>query len=204
MDETCVEPTRVLFINLDDVETEFGFPPDATNNIHNLFVELVGSWIGYSQVPAEREALIEAIAEQWAPYRVVVTDVRPEAVGPPYMMVVVTSSPGPVVLMGSPWVAFPDCDDMLVRDVAMAFLRPDDLFSVQQRASLISGAIARTLGLVFTDSADITGFGDEFLDKCVAVEPADGSCVPRPGLCPVGMQNSHLELEARLGLMDPQ
>ncbi len=197
----CVPPTKILFVNLDGVTTSFGVA-DATMDSHNLFPELVGAWDGYSDDMAVKQALLDALSAQWAPYRVVVTDQRPGAGEAPYMMVVVTASAAPEPHTGSIWIAFPDCNDAIPQDVALAFMQPGDGLTTQQHANFISQAISRTLGLVRSDSpADITGSGSMFLDECVTrVEEA---CpVPHPEYCDgdLTQQNAHRELEALLGL----
>jgi hypothetical protein len=195
---TCTEPSRVLFVNLDGATTTFG-PPDASQDVQGLYEELAGTWDPYGADEPTRQMLLSNIAEQWAPFRVVVTDTRPPA--GPYLMAVVTATPAPAVLMDPVYVAFPDCGEMIAQDVSFVFASPGDTFGVAAHATFVSGAFGRGLGLRYNEANDdIMGYGDRFVDTCYP--GLDPPCAAHhPELCeddPM-QQNSYRELEALLG-----
>ncbi|MCA9704678.1 MAG: hypothetical protein KDK70_02375 [Myxococcales bacterium] len=198
----CTTPARILFINLEGATTVFGVA-DASMDSHNLYPELAGTWAGYSADPAQRQALLDAIAAQWAPFDVLVTDQRPEASAAPYLMAIVTADPPPAGFEGVAWIAFPDCGDLIARDVTFVFDAPGDGFTTQQHANSTSGAIARTFGLQLTSSPDdITGFGGQFVDACIARSENPPCDAHDPSVCggDASQQNSFRVLEALLGL----
>lgn len=198
----CTAPARILFINLDGATTVFG-AADASMDSQNLFPEFAGTWSGYSDDEVARQALMDAITIQWAPFRVVVTDQRPDASAAPYAMAIVTADPRPAGFEGTPWVAFPDCGDSIPRDVTFVFAAPGDGFSTQQHANTTSQALGRTFGLQRTNSPDdINGSGGQFLDQCIA-RAEDPPCAAHdPGLCggDATQQNAYRELESLVGL----
>lgn len=199
----CTPPTRILYINLDGATTTFG-PADASMNSQNLYEEFEASFAGYSPDAGPREALMDAITAQWAPFGVLVTGQRPDpSVTTPYMMAVVTADPPPAGFEGVAWVAFPDCGDGITRDVAFVFNAPGDGFSAQEHANAVSGAIAQTFGLQRTGSSDdITGFGGQFVDACIPRSQDPPCAAHDPQLCggDATQQNSYRELAALLGL----
>lgn len=194
---TCTQPARVLFVSLDGVTTTFG-NPDASQNVEGLYEELAGTWDPYGADEPTRQLLLSSLAEQWAPFRVVVTDTRPAA--GPYLMAVVTATPPPDVLAGVAYVAYPDCGDVIPQDVTFVFASPSDGFGVPAHASFVSGSFGRALGLRYNDATDdIMGTGDRFVDACSPT--TDASCLTaHPELCSDAMQqNSYGELAALLG-----
>ncbi|MEX1362720.1 MAG: hypothetical protein AB1Z98_06310 [Nannocystaceae bacterium] len=197
----CTMPARILFVNLEGVTTTFG-GADASMDRQNLSELLEGSWAGYSDDATERQALLDIIAAQWEPFRVVVTDQRPDAAAAPYLMAVVTADPPPPEFGGTPWFAFPDCNDLIERDVAFVFMAPGNGLGTQTHADYTSQAITRTFGLLLTSSGDdITGFGSQFVDACVPLdEPACAEHVQAFCDGDPDQQNSFRELEALLGL----
>jgi hypothetical protein len=196
--DMCTPPARVLFVNLDGVTTSFG-NADASQDVQGLYMELAGAWEPYGADGATRQMLLALVQEQWAPFRVVVTDTRPPA--PPYLMAVVTASPVPATLPPSPAFAFPDCGEMIAQDISFVFATPSDGYGVAQHANWVSSTFGRALGLRFVDSSDdIMGFGDRFLETCYP--STDPVCAAHdPALCsddPM-QQSSHGELAALLG-----
>lgn len=195
---TCTQPARVLFVSLDGVTTTFG-NPDASQNVEGLYEELAGTWDPYGADEPTRQLLLASLAEQWAPFRVVVTDTRPPA--GPYLMAVVTATPPPDTLAGVAYVAYPDCGDAIPQDVTFVFASPSDGIGAPAHASYVSGSFGRALGLRYNDADDdIMGFGNRFVDTCYP--STDGSCpTAHPGLCgddPM-QQNSYGELAELLG-----
>lgn len=194
----CTPPARVLYVNLDGVTTTLG-NADASQNVQGLYEELAGTWDPYGADEATRQLLMSIVAEQWAPFRVVVTDTRPPAA--PYLMAVVTSSPLPATLPQSPAFAFPDCGELIAQDISFVFAAPDDGFGVAVHANYVSSTFGRALGLRFNDSSDdLMGFGDRFQETCYV--SSDAQCAAHhPELCnddPM-QQSSFGELAALLG-----
>ena len=196
--EMCTQPARVLFVNLDGATTTFG-NADASQDIQGLYPELEGTWDPYGADEPTRQMLLATIAEQWAAFRVVITDTRPPA--GPYLMAVVTATPAPDTLGAPPHIAYPDCEEYIPQDVSFVFAAPDDGFGVAAHASYVSSAFGRGLGLRYSDDpSDIMSYGPSFVDACLPA--SDASCmVQHPELCgddPM-QQNSYRELEALLG-----
>lgn len=202
---SCTEPARILYINLEGATTTFGVA-DASMDSHNLAEPLAGTWSGYSDDQTERQALLDLVIAQWAPFRVLVTDQRPDATAAPYLMAIVTADPPPPEFMGTPWFAFPDCNDSILRDVAFVFMAPGNGLDTQGHANYTSQAITRTFGLLRTTSADdLTGFGSQLIDQCYALdEPACPEHVQAFCDGDPTRQNSYRELEALLGLREPE
>ena len=196
---TCVPPVRTLYINLDGVTTTLG-NPDATQNVQNLYPEFAITWDPYGADEATRQALLSAIAEQWAPFPVVVTDMRP-ATGP-YVMAVVSASPPPAGFEGFSLFAFPDCGDMYPQDIVFVLASPSDGAGPAIHANWVSSTLGRALGLRLTEATDdIMGYGSRFTDVCNA--STDASCpTAHPELCggDAMQQNSYGELVELLGL----
>lgn len=193
----CTQPARVLFVNLDGVTTTFG-NPDASQDVQGLYEELAGTWDPYGADEPTRQMLLALIAEHWAPFRVVVTDMRPAA--GPYLMSVVTATPAPAFLMNPPHVAFPDCGELIPQDVSFVFASQSDGFGVAAHASYVSSAFGRGLGLRYSDSADdVMAYGTSFVDACLP--SSDASCTAaHPEICGDPMQqSSYGELSALLG-----
>jgi hypothetical protein len=199
--DVCTPPAKLLFVNLDGVTTTLG-NADASQDVQGLYPELAGTWAGYGADEATRQALLAAIAEQWAAYRVIVTDTRPPAGSAPYLMAVVTTDATPEPVSGAAWVAFPDCGDTIPQDVTFVFASPSDGFGVPTHAIWVTSSFARALGLQFTDANDdITGFGDRFVETCYPRAEMPACTAHHPEFCggDANQQSSHLELEALLG-----
>jgi hypothetical protein len=194
----CTQPARVLFVNLDGATTTFG-NADASQDVQGLYAELAGTWDPYGADEATRQMMLSAIEEQWAAYRVVVTDERPPA--GPYLMAVVTATPPPTGFEGVAYVAYPDCGEAIAQDVSFVFGAPGDGAGTPTHANWVSGAFGRGLGLRYNEAADdIMGFGNRFVDSCYP--SMDPPCAAHhPELCNDDdmQQNSHGELVALLG-----
>lgn len=197
-DGTCTAPARILYINLDGVTTTFG-NADASQNVQNLYQEFATTWDPYGADEATRQALLSAIAEHWAPFPVVVTDMRPAA--GPYVMAVVSASPRPAGFEGFALFAYPDCGDVLPQDIVFVLASPSDGAGAGLHADWVSSTIGRALGLRRTEAPDdLMGYGSRFADACNA--STDTACpTAHPALCgddPM-QQNSYGELAALLG-----
>lgn len=199
--EVCTQPARILFVNLDGVTASFGVA-DASQDSHNLYEELAGTWAGYGADAATRETLLETVAAQWEPYRVVVTDQRPAPGSAPYVQAVVTADPPPAGFEGVASIAFPDCGDAIVQDMLFVFAAPGDGFGVHEHAKWTGRSFGRTFGLLFNEAADdLMGFGDRFTEACHPNSGGATCAAHHHELCggDMMMQSSQLELEAILG-----
>ncbi|MCX4247320.1 hypothetical protein [Paraliomyxa miuraensis] len=198
---TCTAPSRILFVNLDGVTATFG-AANASQDSHNLYPELAGTWDGYGADDATRQTLLSTITTQWEPFRVVVTDQRPPAGSAPYLQAVVTATPPPAGFEGVASIAFPDCGDAIPQDMSFVFAQPGDAFGVSTHANWVSLAFARGLGLQYTNAADdLSGFGDRFVETCYPIAEATPCAAHHPEYCnddPM-QQSSLLELQAILG-----
>lgn len=200
---TCAAPSKILFVNLDGVTATFG-AADASQDSHNLYEELAGTWSGYGADEPTRQALLSTLAAQWAPFAVFVTAERPPAGSPPYLQAVVTADPPPAGFEGVAWIAFPDCGDAIPRDMVFVFASSSG-GDTALLADYVSGALARALGLQFTDAPDdITGFGSQFVETCYPRAESPACAAHHPEFCggDANQQSSRLELEALLGARD--
>jgi hypothetical protein len=199
--QTCTPPAKILFVNLDGVTATFG-AADASQDSHNLYPELAGTWSAYGADDATRQTLLTTIEQHWAAYRVVVTDTRPPAGSAPYLMAIVTASPPPAPFVVGDPIAYPDCGETIPQDVSFVFAAPGDGLGVPVHAALVSHVFGRGLGLQFNDSSDdIMGFGDRFQETCYPRIEMPPCAAHHPEFCDgdANLQSSHLELESLLG-----
>ncbi|MEM7160409.1 MAG: hypothetical protein AAF799_46660 [Myxococcota bacterium] len=192
------DAAMIIFVNFDGVLLTPG-ADDATNDQASL----AGMFEGQPAAPygdgPKRDDVMDALAEDWAPFDVAVTDERP-AEGDYAMVVVTPTNP----FAPSAGVALSDCDDANPNNVGLVFASIDDGAPAVFTASSISRIAARGLGL---DNVDLpgdmmnsTGIDDgEFIDTCAPLVGA-GCLAQHETQCPPGEQNSFAEIQARFPL----
>ncbi|MEM7152545.1 MAG: hypothetical protein AAF799_06875 [Myxococcota bacterium] len=184
----------IVFVNFDGVTLSAGVD-DATMDQSAL----AGSFDGMPLAPygegPKRAQIMAALADDWAPFDVAVTDVRPASGD--YAMIVVT--PTNPIGMGVLGVASQDCGDINPGSVGMVFASADDALSATLTATVISHEAGRGLGLenvvamgaIMNTTASENG---SFMDACHDLQ-GDPAC-DHTAFCPAGQQNSHAELSA--------
>ena len=190
-----IDAAMTIFVNFDGAMLTQG-ADDATIDQASL----AGMFEGQAAAPygegPKRQEVLDAIAEDWAPFDVAVTDQRP-AEGDYAMVVVTPTNP----FAPSAGVALSDCDDQNPNNVGLVFASIDDGFPATFTASSVSRIAARGLGLdnveLPGDMMNSTGVDDgEFIDTCAPLAGA-GCLAQHETQCPPGQQNSYAEILAR-------
>jgi MYXO-CTERM domain-containing protein len=196
----------VLYLNFDGATLVAG-SEDARGNVTTI-ATLEGEFPEYGDADGtKREAVIQAVREDWGPYNVIITDERPD--GGEYVMCMVGPSDAyPSNTLG---IAPLDCDDAGTRNnITFAFHGVDDGHTAAQTATTISQEIAHSFGLEHVDDpSDImnpynTGTDPSFTDDCISVvgEPeCDEQHVRSCGS--TSRQSSHFELVDLIGPAAP-
>jgi MYXO-CTERM domain-containing protein len=157
----------VIFVNFDGAQIQSG----NDNSVNNVSQIWGGSFAAYG-AGAKRDAVMQAVAEDWAAYNVVVTDARPASA--PYTM----NMTGPTNFMGQGvlGVAPLDCNDQQTHNnITYAFHSANDQFSASTQATTIGQEVAHSYGLEHVDEpGDImnpynAGGDPAFTDQCIGI-----------------------------------
>ncbi len=196
----------VVFLAFDGESIVFAETDDSrtnTSRIERAAVDYVPFGEG-----AARDALMQAVAQDWAAYGASIVDARP-AQGD-YVMAIVSPS-NPYSAEGYLGIAPLDCTDSDNRNnVVFAWHGPEDGYSANERAHTVSQEVAHSLGLEHSyEPTEIMSYSfgpgeTGFVDACTEMMFTDVTpisyCVEQHALfCPPGQQNSHAELLALLG-----
>jgi MYXO-CTERM domain-containing protein len=194
----------VVFVNFDGAQLSSGWD-DSTNDVTQIS-ECAGSFAAYGEGP-KRDAVMQAVVNDWAAYGVTVTDDRPGA-GDYTMNMTGPSNPFGGGVLG---IAPLDCDDeQTPNNITFAFHSVDDGFDASTTATTIGQEVAHSFGLEHVDDPnDImnpfnAGGDPSFRDECLAIVQG-GSC-PNQHVAQCGdgyLQNSHQELLALFGPNTP-
>ena len=133
----------VLYLNFDGATLVAG-SEDARGNVTTIGT-LEGEFPEYGDSDGtKREAVIQAVREDWGSYNVIITDERPD--GGEYVMCMIGPSDAyPSNTLG---IAPLDCDDAGTRNnITFAFHGVDDGHTAAQTATTISQEIAHSFGL---------------------------------------------------------
>lgn len=177
---TTAATPGVLVIELDGGDVALG-PDDAILRTTPI-AEMVGAFAPYGGEPERREALLQAVRADWAPYDVSVTS-SPPAQGDYAMVMVGPSNPFGVAVTG---IAALDCDDAAsARGLAFAFYSAGDGVPANIAATTISQEAAHGLGLEHVD-----GLGDIMLPVQSEGESSfTDECLPISGPAECGAQH---------------
>lgn len=194
-----------LVIELDGGEVRLG--ADDATSLSTPIPQMAGPFAAYGDDPERREALLQAVRADWAPYDVAITSSRPTQGD--YAMVMV----GPTNPFGNQvtGIATLDCDDAAsVSSLAFAFTSADDGVPATVAATTISQEAAHGLGLEHVDGPGdimlpVQADGDaRFLDACLPLTGVAECPAQHVAECgSADLQNSHAELLRRFGAREP-
>ncbi len=198
------DPT-VLFLNFDGAELISG-PDDARSNVTTI-TNLSGPYPPYGENGAKRQAVMQAVREDWSAYNAVITDRRPE--GGDYVMTMI--GPGNPDNDSKLGIAVLDCGDTRTRNnVVFAFHSSSDSHTATSTATTISQEIGHSVGLEHVDQAsDImnpTNVGGDpaFRDECLPLSQGAECPAQHEAECEnPEQQNSHRELYELMGPATP-
>ncbi len=191
----------VIFVNFDGA-TLSGGDDDSRANRSLMFQ---GNFPAYGQ-GSKREAVMQAVRQDWAPFNVIVTDSRPASGDYTMNMTGPLNFVGPGVL----GVALVDCNDAWTHNnVTFAFHSANDPFSASTQATTIGQEVAHSYGLEHVDEpGDImnpqnAGGDPSFRDECIPIVPGNNGIAcgqQHAAQCGTGSkQNSYRELLALFG-----
>ncbi len=192
----------VIFVNFDGANLQSGWDDSKTNTTQ--ISQLAGSFAAYGQ-GLKREAVMQAVRKDWAPFNVLVVDSRP-ATGDYTMNMTGPTNPFGGGVLG---IAPLDCNDSQTHNnITYAFHSANDQFSASTQATTIGQEVAHSYGLEHVDEpADImnpynAGGDPSFRDECIQVVSNQGIACGQQHAAQCGssnMQNSFQELMALFG-----
>ena len=192
----------VIFINFDGANLQSGWDDSKTNTTQ--ISQLAGSFAAYGQ-GSKREAVMQAVREDWAPFNVIVVDSRPASGDYTMNMTGPTNPFGGGVLGIAPL----DCNDAQTHNnITYAFHSANDQFSASTQATTIGQEVAHSYGLEHVDEpGDImnpynAGGNPSFRDECIQIVGNQGIVCGQQHAAQCGssnMQNSFQELMALFG-----
>lgn len=196
----------VLFLNFDGAELING-PDDSRSNVTTI-ADMAGPYPAYGSDGAKRQAVMQAVREDWSAYNAVVTDRRPSE-GDYIMTMVGPGNPDNDSKLG---IALLDCEDAGTRNnIVFAFHSADDTHTATSTATTISQEIGHSLGLEHvSEPADImnptnVGGNPSFRDECLPLSTSEVQCPDQhEAACGVpDQQNAHAELYTLIGPATP-
>ena len=138
--------TNVFFLNYDGVTVKYTGDDDATRN-ETAFQQFEAKYAPYGDGP-KRDAVMQAVVNDWQAYGVLVTDDRP-ASGDYTMNMTGPSNPFGGGVLG---IAPLDCDDeQTPNNITFAFHSIDDGFDASTTATTIGQEVAHSFGLEHVD-----------------------------------------------------
>lgn len=193
---------RVAFLNFEGGTLRLAGTDDATAN-ETRIADMAREHFAYGDDPAARAAIVQAVAADWFPYNVIVTDRRPSSGH--YMMSMI--GPSSLYPEGTLGIAALDCDDNVEDDITFVFHHANDGYTAAAVAATTSQEIAHAFGLEHVDEpADImntshVGGDPSFVDACLPTFSATPTCADQhAAYCGTAQQqNSHAELLALIG-----
>jgi hypothetical protein len=194
-----------IFVNFDGAQLESGWD-DSTQDITQIG-ELAGSFSSYGDDATAREAVMQAVREDWADFDVVITDSRPASGDYTMAMVGPTNPYGGGVLGIAPL----DCDDEQTHNnIVFAFHSANDQFSESTTATTIGQEVAHSYGLEHVNAeSDImnpynAGGNATFRDECISITGGANCGSQHSAECGSSTsQNSYQELMTLFGASTP-
>jgi uncharacterized protein (TIGR03382 family) len=193
-----------VFVNFDGAVLSNGWD-DSRNNVTQIG-ELAGNFAAYG-AGDKREATMQAVRADWAPFNVIITDTRPASGDYTMNMTGPTNPFGGGVLGIAPL----DCDDSQTHNnITYAFHSANDQFSASTQATTIGQEVAHSYGLEHVDEpGDImnpynAGGDPAFLDQCIVIVQGVVCGAQHAAECGTsGQQNSFAELMTLFGPSNP-
>jgi MYXO-CTERM domain-containing protein len=208
-DQPAAAPKQgVIFVNFDGANLSSGWDDSRTNTTQ--ISQLAGPFAAYGEGP-KREAVMQAVRENWAAYNFIVTDTRPASGDYTMNMTGPTNPFGGGVLGVAPL----DCEDAQTHNnITFAFHSANDQFSATVQATTVSQEVAHSYGLEHVDEpGDImnpynAGGNASFIDACIQIAPGPGGSIQcqaqHAAECGTGtQQNAHRELLTMFGPSTP-
>jgi MYXO-CTERM domain-containing protein len=195
-----------IFVNFDGAQLSSGWDDSHTDTTQ--IGECAGSFAAYGE-GTKREAVMQAVRDDWAPYNVIITDTRP-ASGDYTMNMTGPSNPFGGGVLG---IAPLDCDDSQTHNnITFAFHSVNDGFDASTTATTIGQEVAHSYGLEHVDEpGDImnpynAGGDPSFTDNCLNIVGGQVVC-PSQHSAECGgsgvTQNSNQELLTLFGASAP-
>jgi hypothetical protein len=193
-----------IFVNFDGASLSNGWD-DSRNDVTQIS-ELAGNFAPYG-AGDKREAVMQAVRADWAPFDVVITDTRPASGDYTMNMTGPTNPFGGGVLGIAPL----DCDDSQTHNnITYAFHSAGDQFSAATTATTIGQEVAHSYGLEHVDEpGDImnpynAGGDAAFLDTCIVIVQGVACGSQHAAECgSSSQQNSYAELMTLFGPSNP-
>lgn len=193
-----------IFVNFDGAQLSSGWD-DSLNDVTQIS-ECAGSFAAYGE-GAKRDAVMQAVRDDWAAYNVIITDTRPGS-GDYTMNMTGPSNPFGGGVLG---IAPLDCDDSQTHNnITFAFHSINDQFDASTTATTIGQEVAHSYGLEHVDEpGDImnpynAGGDPSFTDQCIAITGGSACTSQHAAECGSGsQQNSHQELLTLFGPSAP-
>lgn len=197
----------VIFVNFDGAQLSSGWDDSRTNTTQLNF--MAGNFAPYGQ-GAKRDAVLQAVRDDWAAYNVIVTDVRPASGDYTMNMTGPTNPLGGGVLGVAPL----DCyDQQTHNNITFAFHSVNDQFSAAVTATTIGQEVAHSYGLEHVNQpGDImnpynAGGDASFIDSCIQIvtngQPIQCGQQHAEHCGTNSAQNAHRELLALFGAAEP-
>jgi hypothetical protein len=185
----------VIFVNFDGAQLSSGY--DSSHDNVTQIGQLAGSFSAYGE-GAKRDAVLQAVIEDWAPFNVLITDTRP-ANGDYTMNMTGPTNPFGGGVLG---IAPLDCNDQQTHNnITFAFHSVNDSFSAAVTATTIGQEVAHSYGLEHVDEpGDImnpyNAGGDAiFIDDCIPIVQSVSCGNQHNAVCGQStLQNSYQEL----------
>lgn len=199
---------NIIFVNFDGAQLTAG--SDDSRQNRTQIGELAGTFAPYGD-GTKREAVMQAVRQDWTAYNVTIVDERPAA-GDYVMNMTGPTNPFGGGVLG---IAPLDCEDRQTRNnITYAFHRVSDNFSASTTATTIGQEVAHSFGLEHVDEpGDImnpfnAGGDPSFRDTCLQIVTSGGGGIvcgsQHADQCGASnRQNSHLELLALFGPSAP-
>jgi hypothetical protein len=193
-----------IFLNFDGAALSSGWD-DATNDTTQID-ECAGNFAAYGD-GAKRDAVVQAVQEDWADFNVVIVDSRP-AMGEYTMAMIGPTNPFGGGVLG---IAPLDCNDSQTHNnIVYAFHDVNDSFSASTTATTIGQEVAHSYGLEHVDEpGDImnpfnAGGDPTFRDECIEITGGANCTNQHTAQCGSGTsQNSYQELMTLFGASTP-
>ena len=193
-----------IFVNFGGAQLSSGWD-DAQNDVTQIN-ELAGNFAAYGE-GAKRDAVMQAVRDDWAAYDVIITDSRPASGNYTMCMTGPTNPYGGGVLGIAPL----DCDDSQTpNNIVYAFHSVNDSFDASTTATTIGQEAAHSFGLEHVDEpGDImnpynSGGDPSFTDQCIGIVGGVVCGSQHAAECgSQNQQNSHQELLTLFGASSP-